>query len=721
MKIPCVEYVTSIPRKYFSLPSSFISNSVANLCFTSCFSLSSFPVTMMSFWRGGVGLVAGAFEENCGVGASRGFIRKMRGKTRTHLMRICFNSRGRFMKIIEIVAKRKPLVLVVPEGVKGNGWETLRKAISSVQDLSDQAIRASKEMLKESQVSKGMYRGGQSYVNVVAEKGPRNRTLMPVGKWASAVICESKGKVLDWFDIGKAIARMMGTKGMVSVTPISNYKGCFFMDSARRANWFQDQGSLTMRGGVVALRRWSPKEDSIVFGNFRRGWLELRGLPFHLWEEVKLWVEMLPNVVLPALLEVEDGAWDELMSAGGCVFQRLKNAEGLRATAKDNECHSWRPRHRSHSRSSDSNSASKVEKGRGGRPSLERRVLGPLAGPIHEIEAGSSNGGPVAPSSSKLQCSGSFANELPSLNVSPSVPKRNQDGGGSSEANEAILRGRSVSNKAFFLLFQKPPKISPGKQKETKGFHVASKASSPKPKPLTLPLEGFQVEGLTPRKLVKVQSILESLRIRIVRDNGKGAEVESKSTLSADKDCFCLHEDLKLEYKRIRRFVSSVWKGRSMEWVALPTCEASGGIVILWDSNKFKCTKKVLGSFSVTVKLNSGEEGSFWLTLVYGPNKPLWRKDVWLELQDLYGLTFPRWCVRGDFNVIRRISEKMGDSRLTFNMRCFDEFIRESGLLDSPLRNAAFTWSNMFENMWLLHPEFKEKFRDWWQECTVEG
>ena len=49
---------------------------------------------------------------------------------------------------------------------------------------------------------------------------------------------------------------------------------------------------------------------------------------------------------------------------------------------------------------------------------------------------------------------------------------------------------------------------------------------------------------------------------------------------------------------------------------------------------------------------------------------------------DLYGLTFPMWCVGGDFNVIRRISEKLGDSRLTFNMRCFDKFIRESGLLD---------------------------------------
>ena len=29
------------------------------------------------------------------------------------------------------------------------------------------------------------------------------------------------------------------------------------------------------------------------------------------------------------------------------------------------------------------------------------------------------------------------------------------------------------------------------------------------------------------------------------------------------------------------RFVSSVWKGISVEWVALPACGASGGIVIM--------------------------------------------------------------------------------------------------------------------------------------------
>ena len=58
-----------------------------------------------------------------------------------------------------------------------------------------------------------------------------------------------------------------------------------------------------------------------------------------------------------------------------------------------------------------------------------------------------------------------------------------------------------------------------------------------------------------------------------------------------------------------------------------------------------------------------------------------------MELQDLYGLTFPMWCVGRDFNVIRRISEKLGASRLILNMRCFDEFIRESGLFDPLLES----------------------------------
>ena len=78
-------------------------------------------VVSLGFGEEKKGWLLEQFEKAVDLKASRGFIRKMRGKTRTHLMEICFNSRGRYMKITEIIAKRKPLVLVVPEGVKGYG------------------------------------------------------------------------------------------------------------------------------------------------------------------------------------------------------------------------------------------------------------------------------------------------------------------------------------------------------------------------------------------------------------------------------------------------------------------------------------------------------------------------------------------------------------------------------------------------------------------------
>ncbi|RVW55793.1 LINE-1 retrotransposable element ORF2 protein [Vitis vinifera] len=454
--------------------------------------------------------------------------------------------------------------------------------------------------------------------------------------------------------------------------------------------------------------------------------------------------------------------------------------EGLRAIDRTSDCQRWMPRHRLHFSSSDSKSA-KGEKGKGSWG----EGFWAIAGPAHK---GSSNGGPFVSSSSKLQDQGSLQ-RISGGRSSSSVVKdegisslRKAQSKNCSERDFLCLGLLSHSYSRNLGFFGHPFCVLSSSSYPLESSHafqrglflsllwclitivvvrpvrkVWCEASFPVQEPSTLPLEGFQVEGLTPRKMVKVQSVLESLRVRIVRDNGKGVVGENRNPLSADKILSWNTRGLGSRKKRrtVRRFlstqnpdvvmlqetkreiwdrrlVSSIWKGKSLDWVALPACGASGGIVILWDSVKFNCSEKVLGSFSVTVKLNSDEEGSFWLTSVYGPNKAVWREDFWLELQDLHGLTFPRWCVGGDFNVIRRISEKMGDSRLTVNMRRFDEFIRESEALPrwtsdhSPicLETNPFMWGPTpfrFENMWLLHPEFKEKFRDWWQECTVEG
>ena len=120
--------------------------------------------------------------------------------------------------------------------------------------------------------------------------------------------------------------------------------------------------------------------------------------------------------------------------------------------------------------------------------------------------------------------------------------------------------------------------------------------------------------------------------------------------------------------------------------------------MIIWDSNKLRNEEVVLGSFSVSVKFALDGCRPLWLFAIYGPNDPLLRKDFWVELLDIFSLSFLLWCVGGDFNVIKRSSEKLGGSSLTSSMKDFDGFIRECELLDSPLQNAPFTWSNTQES-----------------------
>ena len=65
-----------------------------------------------------------------------------------------------------------------------------------------------------------------------------------------------------------------------------------------------------------------------------------------------------------------------------------------------------------------------------------------------------------------------------------------------------------------------------------------------------------------------------------------------------------------------------------------------------------------------------------------------------MELLNLFGLTFPKWCMGRDFNIIRKILEKLGVSKLAPSTKDLDGFIKECELIDAPLRNASFTWSN---------------------------
>ena len=95
--------------------------------------------------------------------------------------------------------------------------------------------------------------------------------------------CECSEDNVKWAEVGRAVARRLRKKGVATIVPFSSGKGVFFVETIDEALFLQDLRFIKIEGGIsVQLRRWSPKENSIVKGKFRGGWIGLRGLPFHL-------------------------------------------------------------------------------------------------------------------------------------------------------------------------------------------------------------------------------------------------------------------------------------------------------------------------------------------------------------------------------------------------------------------------------------------------------
>ncbi|RVX19781.1 hypothetical protein CK203_005357 [Vitis vinifera] len=128
----------------------------------------------------------------------------------------------------------------------------------------------------------------RSFVNVVREEGPRRGGLVPVRRWARAVVCECHAGSVNWVEVGRALAKRLGHKGF---------------------KVYLDQG-----WACSLVKKMVAKENSVIEGKFREGWIELRGLPFHLWSEARVRVVMKERSILPALIKVLDRGWEFTVS-----------------------------------------------------------------------------------------------------------------------------------------------------------------------------------------------------------------------------------------------------------------------------------------------------------------------------------------------------------------------------------------------------------------------
>ncbi|XP_058198544.1 uncharacterized protein LOC131314067 [Rhododendron vialii] len=82
------------------------------------------------------------------------------------------------------------------------------------------------------------------------------------------------------------------------------------------------------------------------------------------------------------------------------------------------------------------------------------------------------------------------------------------------------------------------------------------------------------------------------------------------------------------------------------------------------------------------------------LVNVYAPNEVANRRELWEVLLGFkVNLQVP-WCIGGDFNEIKEVSERVRCNRMERGIRDFSEFCFNMELMDLPMIGRKFTWTN---------------------------
>ncbi|RVW17271.1 Transposon TX1 uncharacterized 149 kDa protein [Vitis vinifera] len=145
--------------------------------------------------------------------------------------------------------------------------------------------------------------------------------------------------------------------------------------------------------------------------------------------------------------------------------------------------------------------------------------------------------------------------------------------------------------------------------------------------------------------------------------------------------------------------VRSLGVGRHIDWRAINSKGAAGGVLVFWDNRVVDVLEVEEGMFSVSCLFKNCIDGMRWVfTGVYGPVCRREREAFWEELGSIKGLWRDPWCVGGDFNMIRYPEERSRGGELSASMRRFNEVVEDLELKDYPLQGGFFTWRGGLNN-----------------------
>jgi exonuclease III len=140
---------------------------------------------------------------------------------------------------------------------------------------------------------------------------------------------------------------------------------------------------------------------------------------------------------------------------------------------------------------------------------------------------------------------------------------------------------------------------------------------------------------------------------------------------------------------------SSFLPPKIRSFVFKPSDGASGGITTAWDDGCLKLSHHSVDDFSVTTTFSCRADNlSFTIINVYGPCLHDKKQDFLNSLALLYSSISGPTAIMGDFNLIRSPRDKSNGNFNSSEATLFNDFINNLGLMEIPLLDRQFTWSN---------------------------
>ncbi|GJY62334.1 RNA-directed DNA polymerase, eukaryota [Tanacetum coccineum] len=139
--------------------------------------------------------------------------------------------------------------------------------------------------------------------------------------------------------------------------------------------------------------------------------------------------------------------------------------------------------------------------------------------------------------------------------------------------------------------------------------------------------------------------------------------------------------------------VKNYWGNYTFDYAHSDSVGNSGGILCIWDPNSFQKDNVTVSDFFIIIRgtwLKSGVK--ILMVAVYAPHDLRDKKILWDYLEYIINRWDGEVLIMGDFNEVRRKTERFGS---VFNVQgadMFNTFIANAGLEEIPLGGSSFTW-----------------------------